>query len=93
LAYSYGENTRARLDVIRRSTDGFYIAEQDLQLRGPGDLFGVRQWGQPIFNVADLQEDREMLELSAAEANKLLQEDPELRNHPKLKAELERQRL
>lgn len=92
LAYNYGEQTRERLEVIRKSTDGFFIAEEDLRLRGPGDLLGVRQWGQPLFRVADLEADRDVLEFSAAEAQKLLFSDPELEHYPRLRAELERQR-
>ncbi len=93
LAYSHGEQTRERLEVIRKSTDGFFIAEEDLRLRGPGDLLGVRQWGQPLFRVADLQLDRDLLEFSAAEAQRLLLSDPELKAYPQLRAELERQRV
>ncbi len=55
---------------------------------------GVRQWGgQPLFRVADLEKDRDLLEFSAAEAQRLLATDPELGRYPQLRAELERQRL
>lgn len=93
LAYTHGEQTKERLEVIRKSTDGFFIAEEDLRLRGPGDLMGVRQWGQPLFRVADLEKDRDLLEFSASEAQRLLATDPELGRYPQLRAELERQRL
>ena len=48
--------------------DGFVIAEKDLELRGPGDFFGTRQWGMPSFRVAHLIRDRDLLERARAEA-------------------------
>lgn len=50
-----------RLDVLNHSNDGFYIAEQDLKLRGPGDMFGVRQSGALNFRIADIYQDADML--------------------------------
>jgi ATP-dependent DNA helicase RecG len=58
----------ARLEVMVKSDDGFVIAEKDLEIRGPGDFFGTRQSGMPVFRVADLLRDRELLELARAEA-------------------------
>ena len=59
---------QARLEVMVKSDDGFVIAEKDLEIRGPGDFFGTRQSGMPVFRVADLLRDRELLELARAEA-------------------------
>ncbi len=42
-----------RLKILNKSNDGFYIAEEDLKLRGPGDLFGIRQSGEMEFKIAD----------------------------------------
>ena len=68
-----------RLEALVRSSDGFVIAEEDLRLRGPGDLFGIRQWGLPEFRVANLIRDAELLEHARREAFQLLAEDPQLR--------------
>ncbi len=92
LSYSEAPQSRERLEVIRRSTDGFFIAEEDLRLRGPGDLLGVRQWGMPMFRLGDLIEDQEVLKATAIKAQALLTEDPTLASYPQLRAELQRQR-
>lgn len=55
------QNSKERLRVMRESTDGFYIAEQDLQLRGPGEVLGTRQTGDMLFKIADLQRDAHLL--------------------------------
>jgi ATP-dependent DNA helicase RecG len=59
---------RERLSALARTDDGFAIAEKDLELRGPGDFFGTRQWGMPTFRVSQLIRDRELLEKARAEA-------------------------
>ncbi|HSE57075.1 MAG TPA: ATP-dependent DNA helicase RecG [Nitrospiraceae bacterium] len=69
---------RQRLDALLRSTDGFVIAEEDLRIRGPGELFGTRQWGLPDFRVANLVRDAALLEQARKEAFALLQQDPRL---------------
>ncbi|MFK7731300.1 MAG: ATP-dependent DNA helicase RecG [Pseudomonadales bacterium] len=56
-------NGKRRLDTLRNSTDGFYIAEQDLEIRGPGEVLGTRQTGMLQFRIADLERDAELLEL------------------------------
>ena len=89
LAYSNSPQARARLEVVRRSNDGFFIAEEDLRLRGPGDLLGVRQWGQPLFRLADLQRDRELLQAAAEAVRELLSRDALLAGYPELAAELD----
>jgi ATP-dependent DNA helicase RecG len=65
---------RARLEVMTRTGDGFVIAERDLELRGPGDVFGTRQWGLPRFRAADLLRDRTLLEDARREAFALADE-------------------
>jgi ATP-dependent DNA helicase RecG len=62
------EIARERLGVLCRTDDGFVIAEKDLELRGPGDFFGTRQWGMPGFRVSQLIRDRELLETARGEA-------------------------
>jgi ATP-dependent DNA helicase RecG len=61
-----------RLDAMVRTTDGFQIAELDLELRGPGEFFGTRQAGMPSFQVASLIRDRELLEAARREAAAVL---------------------
>ncbi|MBZ5511985.1 MAG: ATP-dependent DNA helicase RecG [Acidobacteriia bacterium] len=68
-----------RLDTMVRTTDGFEIAETDLQLRGPGEFFGTRQAGLPGFRVANLLRDRELLEAARREAAVVVSgKDPEV---------------
>ncbi len=67
---------RQRLKVMRESTDGFVIAEKDLELRGPGELLGTRQTGLVDLRVADLVRDRDLLPVVQARARELLESDP-----------------
>jgi ATP-dependent DNA helicase RecG len=62
------EDGERRLDAMVRTSDGFKIAELDLELRGPGEFFGTRQAGMPSFQVADLIRDRQLLEAAKREA-------------------------
>jgi ATP-dependent DNA helicase RecG len=62
------EDGEKRLDAMVRTSDGFQIAELDLELRGPGEFFGTRQAGMPSFRVADLMRDRQLLEAAKREA-------------------------
>ncbi|MES1255332.1 MAG: ATP-dependent DNA helicase RecG, partial [Acidobacteriota bacterium] len=62
------DDARARLAAMCETTDGFVIAERDLELRGPGDFFGTRQAGLPTFRLIDLVRDRELLETARDEA-------------------------
>ena len=66
------EEGERRLDAMVRTTDGFQIAELDLELRGPGEFFGTRQAGLPSFQVASLIRDRDLLELAKKEAGAVL---------------------
>jgi ATP-dependent DNA helicase RecG len=68
------EVARSRLDVMVATDDGFVIAEKDLEIRGPGDFFGTRQWGMPSFKVAHLLRDRDLLELARREAFRLVEQ-------------------
>ncbi|MBS0165838.1 MAG: ATP-dependent DNA helicase RecG [Nitrospira sp.] len=70
---------RERLEALVRSNDGFVIAEDDLRIRGPGEFFGLRQWGMPEFRVANLMRDADLLEQARQEAFSLLQSDPGLK--------------
>lgn len=55
------KKTLERLDIMSKTNDGFKIAEEDLKQRGPGDLFGLRQSGMPLFKMADIYEDSELI--------------------------------
>ena len=68
------KETLQRLEVLNRSNDGFYIANEDLKLRGPGDFFGVRQSGMMDFILADVYADADIMK-QAADAVKLLEEE------------------
>ncbi len=72
---------RERLEALVRFNDGFVIAEEDLRIRGPGEFFGLRQWGIPEFRVANLVRDGDLLQQARQEAFSLLQSDPRL-NEP-----------
>jgi ATP-dependent DNA helicase RecG len=67
-----------RLEVMARTDDGFEIAEADLRLRGPGELWGLRQSGLPRLKLADFWRDQELLEEALAEAGRLVADDPQL---------------
>lgn len=68
---------RERLAVMRESTDGFLIAEKDLQLRGAGEVLGTRQTGYKLFKIANLQRDQDLLPIVASTAKQLLQKQPD----------------
>ena len=73
------EAARARLAVMRSTEDGFVIAEEDLRLRGGGELLGTRQSGLPAFRVARLPDDEALLQAARDEARLVLTRDPELK--------------
>jgi ATP-dependent DNA helicase RecG len=73
-----GETARARLAIMRETEDGFRIAEEDLKLRGQGDLLGTKQSGMPGFLVARLEHHSDLLEIARDDARLILQRDPEL---------------
>ena len=86
---SGGKDTMERLDILNRSNDGFYIASEDLKLRGPGDIFGVRQSGDLEFRIGDVFTDANLLKQVSEEVNEILDDDPELEKEEHL--ELKRQ--
>lgn len=73
-----GKDTMERLEVLKKSNDGFYIANEDLKLRGPGELFGQRQSGELHFAIADIFRDSALLKKAAEDVGKLMSEDPDL---------------
>jgi ATP-dependent DNA helicase RecG len=71
-----GDLARKRLAIMRKTSDGFVIAEKDLELRGPGEVLGTRQTGMLQFRVADLVRDEQLLDLIPATATQILDTDP-----------------
>ena len=71
-------DARQRMEVMRRSSDGFFIAEKDLELRGPGEFFGTRQHGLPPLKIANLYSDLDVLSETTAAVRGLLASDPTL---------------
>lgn len=69
------ETTRSRLEILNKSNDGFFIASEDLRLRGPGDLFGIRQSGDMTFKIGDIYQDADCLKEANEAANRLCGED------------------
>ncbi len=91
IAGDASRKTMQRLRVIEKSTDGFYVAEQDLKLRGPGELRGTRQSGLPDLQLGDLTSDVEIIESARAVAKRILEADPYLTapEHQALRRELQ----
>jgi ATP-dependent DNA helicase RecG len=77
-----------RLAILEKASDGFTIAEADLELRGPGDLLGTEQTGLPPVRLAKLPRDLALLEQARKEARQILAEDPELSDHTLLRERL-----
>ncbi|UWQ16632.1 ATP-dependent DNA helicase RecG [Jannaschia sp. M317] len=73
-----GETAEARLRILRESEDGFRISEEDLRLRGAGDVIGTAQSGLPRFRVADLERQAALMEVASTDARALLSHDPTL---------------
>ena len=72
------EETRKRLEILNSSNDGFFIAGEDLRLRGPGDLFGIRQSGVLEFGLADIYQDAAILQKASEAAREIVALDPDL---------------
>ena len=77
---SRGDEAAARLEAMRTISDGFVLSEKDLDLRGPGELFGTRQSGEILYRIADPVRDIRALEVAAREARQLVERDPGLRS-------------
>ncbi|EXG86674.1 ATP-dependent DNA helicase RecG [Clostridium sp. ASBs410] len=85
------EGTKERLDILNQSNDGFFIASEDLKLRGPGDIFGIRQSGDLEFKLGDIFTDANLLKTVSEEVKRLFHVDPELEKeeHQELKGKLQ----
>lgn len=78
IANPKSEDGQKRMEIMARTTNGFIIAEEDLKIRGPGEIFGTKQSGMPSFRVADLVKDMRLLEVARQEAFRVLEQDPDL---------------
>ena len=76
---SDSDRAKDRLEILNQSNDGFFIASEDLKLRGPGDFFGIRQSGDMSFMIADIYTDAKVLQNASDEVKRILAEDPGLR--------------
>ena len=72
------KETSKRLEILNKSNDGFYIAGEDLKLRGPGDLFGIRQSGLLEFKLGDIYQDADILKAASETAADILSLDEDL---------------
>ncbi|MDB3905763.1 ATP-dependent DNA helicase RecG [Alphaproteobacteria bacterium] len=79
------DTAKKRLNIMTETNDGFLIAEEDLKIRGPGEILGKRQSGLPSFNIADLSYDGDLLEEAKLNAEKVISSDPKLENNKNLK--------
>ncbi len=88
---SNSKKAQKRLEILNKSNDGFYIASEDLKLRGPGDFFGIRQSGDLTFALADIYQDSDVLKEASKMVDIVLEEDPELgmEEHHLLKKKME----
>lgn len=87
------KTAKKRLEILNNSNDGFYIASEDLKLRGPGDFFGVRQSGDLAFDIADIYQDAKELQQAAESVKEILEDDPMLEAEEHLALKLEMQKF
>ncbi|MGE0109860.1 MAG: ATP-dependent DNA helicase RecG [Bdellovibrionales bacterium] len=73
-----GAIAQSRLKMMRETEDGFLIAEEDLRLRGPGEMLGTRQSGLPVFKIANIATDKNLLKIAHDDAKVILAQDPDL---------------
>lgn len=85
---SKGKKKTDRLEVMHKSNDGFFIAQEDLRLRGPGDFFGIRQSGELGFRLADIIGDADLLQKASQDVADFLKEDESLENYPAIRKNL-----
>ena len=92
IANPKSDDGQRRMEIMTRTNNGFLIAEEDLRIRGPGEIYGTRQSGVPSFRVADLVKDMRLLEVARQEAFRLLESDPDLSRpeHAALREAVER---
>ena len=86
------KTAQKRLEILNQSNDGFFIASEDLKLRGPGDFFGIRQSGELAFQLADIYQDADMLKAASDAVREILEADPDLlqEEHLRLHDEMEK---
>jgi ATP-dependent DNA helicase RecG len=89
LADSSSKKTHQRLKAIVKAEDGFELSEKDLEIRGPGSLYGAKQWGIPDLAMKNFQ-NIALVEKTKEEAKQLLIKDPELKKYPYLRDKLKR---
>ncbi len=75
---SQEKGSAKRLEILKQTNDGFRIASEDLKLRGPGDFFGIRQSGDLAFQLADIYQDSDVLQMASKEVQRILARDPSL---------------
>lgn len=89
IAGTVTDESRQRLEIMTKTSDGFAISEYDLKMRGAGDFFGSRQHGLPDLKIADIAADSELLADCQKAARELLEDSPDLSAYPALKAEVD----
>ena len=89
------EEKNKRLDVISHSNDGFYVASEDLKLRGPGDFYGIRQSGDFDFSIGDIYQNADILKMASEDAKAIISKDKNLSDdeNRKIKAFLDQQKI
>lgn len=92
--YELSKESRQRMHIMTQTTDGFLIAEEDLKMRGPGDIYGTRQSGALDFKIADIIHDVDIMEETKEAAQKILSQDPllELPQHRQLQQDVHKSR-
>ncbi|MFM8854604.1 MAG: helicase-related protein, partial [Acidimicrobiaceae bacterium] len=89
LVTSDPEVSSPRVDALVESTDGFYLAEVDLELRGEGTIMNTAQKGRSDLKLASLRRDRDLIELARTAATELIVSDPTLRSHKEIRDEID----